>query len=376
MTLLCDEAPVRDQESTGSCWAQAGLGLLQSFAAKRNMKVKLSVAHILFYDKYEKARVFLQRAIREKEPRRRYHLYMTPIDDGGTWSMFVNIVGQFGVVVDEAMPSTYQAKNTNELNKYLNRFLRAAVEPLQVKSLTIEDVLGQVREALVRCLGTRVDSCRLHNKPHEISWKGSPQELLDLIAPDISTWSVLAHAPDRQRGMYIGYASNNPSNETQDRFHVVRMREVIARAVDMLRHGTPVWFTADVAHDFSAKRGMAAVNLFNVEELLGLHILDAQKATTNPTANSKRHRLINMNSAPVHAMLLTGVRLDEDTHKPVAWRVQNSWGTDTVGQEGFIAVSHGWFCEYVFHLVDVKSRPFDLTEATHLPPWDVFATVA
>ena len=366
MTHRCDETPVRDQEATGSCWAQAGLGMLQVYAGKSNIKVKLSISHLLLHDKWERARVFVERAMHERNTRIRWHLMQEPIEDGGTWPMFVHVVNTYGVVTDAAMPSTYQAKHTGLLNKYLNRYLRSVVRPLQQSKVRSEDVLAAVWEALTRCFGNPPSECRLTAKTNELEWSGKPQALLKRIAPDIGDFSVIAHAPDRPLGPYIGPYSNSIDDPSQDRFTTVRMRELVTVCIRSLQMGLPVWFTADVRYDFSARRGMADIDLFHVEDLLGISMSDK---------TSKTARLIDRNSAPVHAMLITGVRLD-DQGKPIAWRIQNSWGTAETGQDGFVAVTHAWFREYVFHVVDMAPRAFDDQLAVPLKPWDVFATVA
>jgi len=42
-----------------------------------------------------------------------------------------------------------------------------------------------------------------------------------------------------------------------------------------------------------------------------------------------------------HAMVITAVHLD-DEGKPVRYRVENSWGSDT-GNEGYFVMTDAWF---------------------------------
>ena len=48
-------------------------------------------------------------------------------------------------------------------------------------------------------------------------------------------------------------------------------------------------------------------------------------------------------------MTLTAVNLNAD-NKPDAWKVENSWGTES-GQKGYLIMTEEWFKEYMFRLV-------------------------
>jgi aminopeptidase C len=48
-----------------------------------------------------------------------------------------------------------------------------------------------------------------------------------------------------------------------------------------------------------------------------------------------------------HAMVISGVHVDEKTGRALRFKVENSWGED-VGQKGWFVMSEEWFDEYVF----------------------------
>ena len=187
---------------------------------------------------------------------------------------------------------------------------------------------------------------------------------------DMRAYKLLTHAPDRRHGAYVGPFFNDATNSMQDLFYCVALDDLVAACVRQLSRNIPVWFTADVRHDFSRRRGLAHVGLVDPERVLGLQIADA---------NDKALRIKNGNAAPVHAMLLTGVKLLQDTGGPTVWRIQNSWGEKGEGG-GFITVSQEWFAQHVFQAAIrdefVPNFEFDTTYKTALPPWDIFATVA
>lgn len=68
---------------------------------------------------------------------------------------------------------------------------------------------------------------------------------------------------------------------------------------------------------------------------------------------TKAERLIHGESLMTHAMVFTGVHLD-DEGKPVRWRVENSWGS-VGGDQGYLTMSDAWFSEFVYQVVLEKS---------------------
>ena len=76
-----------------------------------------------------------------------------------------------------------------------------------------------------------------------------------------------------------------------------------------------------------------------------------------------------------HAMTFQGVELD-DAGKPVAWRVENSWGKDSC-KDGYLYMSADWFRTYggavtvmrKFVPADVLEL-WDKAEAVDVEPWD------
>lgn len=69
---------------------------------------------------------------------------------------------------------------------------------------------------------------------------------------------------------------------------------------------------------------------------------------------SKEERVRVGNSAMNHAMVITGVHLDEVTKKPIRWKIENSWGDET-GAKGYYLMSDKWFDEFVFQIVTNKT---------------------
>lgn len=97
---------------------------------------------------------------------------------------------------------------------------------------------------------------------------------------------------------------------------------------------------------------------------------------------TKAERLQTRRSTPTHAMVITGVHLD-DKGCPVRYRVENSWG-DTIGNKGFLVMTARCFEEYVFEDIVPKAHmPARLWKiytdgpqktSCYVMPWDPLAT--
>jgi bleomycin hydrolase len=140
-------------------------------------------------------------------------------------------------------------------------------------------------------------------------------------------------------------------------------------AVDMIKGNHAVWFGCDVGQMLETEMGAMDLNVYDYGIVYGTDFkLD------------KAGRLGYRNSEMTHAMVLTGVDLNE-TGKPRKWRVENSWGA-MIGDRGYMYMMDEWFDEYVFEITVRKEylSPELLsvlcTEPVVLPPWDPMGGLA
>src|SRR5512138_3434201 len=109
------------QSRSGRCWLFAGLNLFRVEAMKRlNVeKFELSQSYLMFWDKLEKANYFLETILATlDEPvdgRLLMFLLQQPLQDGGQWDMFVNLIEKYGVVPKSAMPEAESSGNTGAM---------------------------------------------------------------------------------------------------------------------------------------------------------------------------------------------------------------------------------------------------------------------
>ena len=95
---VLDDWSVTNQKSSGRCWMFAGLNLFRVGAMKKmNLKeFEFSQNYTFFWDKLERSNYFLQRMIemvdRDVDDRSVAWLLESPLEDGGQWNMFVNLI--------------------------------------------------------------------------------------------------------------------------------------------------------------------------------------------------------------------------------------------------------------------------------------------
>ena len=105
--------------------------------------------------------------------------------------------------------------------------------------------------------------------------------------------------------------------------------------VKSIKAGHAVFFGCDVGKFSHSASGIMATELFDYEAAFGTKL-----------SLTKAERLDMGESMMTHAMVITGVALD-DAGKVQRYRVENSWGED-VGDKGYMVMSDAWFDQYTY----------------------------
>ena len=387
-----DDWKVTNQKKTGRCWMFAALNLFR-VSAMKTMKLKdfeFSQNWTLFWDKFERANWFLEAMInladRPADDRTVAFLVSGPIDDGGQWNMFVNLVKRHGLVPKTVMPETASSSATRSLNRILVHLLRQGAKTLRDMhaSGTSIDGLRDAKEDILAAVH-RVLCIHLGSPPVEFEWQWNddegnfhrdgtmtPQQFAQkYVDIELDDYVCLVHDPRptspfgrtftvQHLGNVVGGAPVVYLN-----IELPLMKQIASKVI---QGGEPVWFGCDVGPQMRRDLGMWHAHLFDYE---GVHGIDFTM--------SKADRLEYGQTAMTHAMLFTGVDMVDGN--PRRWRVENSWGEDS-GRKGFYTMNDSWFDEYMFEIAAHKKHlPLELASALgddpiELAPWDPMGALA
>src|SRR5688572_19243183 len=180
---LLDDWAVTHQKKSGRCWMFAGLNLFRVGAMKKmNLKeFEFSQNYTLFWDKFERANFFLEAIIetaeRDVDDRTIACLLDRPLEDGGQWNMFVNIIRKHGIVPKSAMPETQSSSDTMRMNSILLHKLRdgaRTLRDLRAKGAPMEAVRAAKREILAAI--HRILCIHLGTPPAKFDWQWNDKD--------------------------------------------------------------------------------------------------------------------------------------------------------------------------------------------------------
>ena len=384
---------VSDQKASGRCWMFAALNtfLHKMIAGFQLEDFELSQAHTFFWDKYEKSNSFLEQVIatadQELTSRKVKFLLATPQQDGGQWDMVVSLFEKYGVVPKSVYPESISSSNSRELNQILNKLLRqdaqilrelaakgAESSELQTKK---EELLQEVFNFLAMNLGLpprQFDFSYRDKDNHFHSESGlTPltfyQKYVDLKLDDYVS-IINAPTADKPYGRsYTVEMLGNVVGSKPVRYLNVEMDRLKELAIAQMKAGETVWFGSDVAQSSNRKAGVMAEGMHDFTASMDIRL-----------TQDKAGRLDYSESLMTHAMVLTGVDLDENG-KAKKWKVENSWG-EKVGNKGYFVASDAWMDEYTYQIVVRKEFLTAAELAAYeaeplvLAPWDPMGALA
>ena len=384
---------VSDQKASGRCWMFAALNTFRHkmIAGFQLEDFELSQAHTFFWDKYEKSNWFLEQVLatanQELTSRKVKFLLDTPQQDGGQWDMVVSLFEKYGVVPKSVYPESISSSNSRELNQILNKLLRqdaqilrelraegAESAELQAKK---EELLQEVFNFLAMNLGLpprQFDFSYRDKDNHFHSESGlTPltfyQKYVDFKLDDYVS-IINAPTADKPYGRsYTVEMLGNVVGSKPVRYLNVEMNRLKELAIAQMQAGETVWFGSDVGQSSNRKAGVMAEGMHDFTASMDIRL-----------TQDKAGRLDYSESLMTHAMVLTGVDLDENG-KAKKWKVENSWG-EKVGNKGYFVASDAWMDEYTYQIVVRKEflTAAELVayeaEPLVLAPWDPMGALA
>ncbi|MCH2153176.1 MAG: C1 family peptidase [Phycisphaerales bacterium] len=392
-STLLDDWKVTNQRQSGRCWMFAALNLFRVGAMKAmNLKnFEFSQNYTLFWDKFERANWFLEGIIetasRDIDDRTVAFLLSHPVDDGGQWNMFINIVKKHGLVPKAVMPEAKSSSATRGMNSVLVWYLRGFAKDLRdtINGGGSAEAARDLKDKQLAVIW-RILCMHLGTPPTEFNWQWNDKDKEfhrdGMMTPqafakkyvniDLDDYVCIVNDPRPTspvgRTFTVEYLGNVVGG-TPVKYLNVDMDVIRDTTAAVLQDGEPVWFGCDVGKMFRRDIGIWDTNLFNYESLYEA-----------PLTLDKSDRLLYQQSLMTHAMLFTGV----DVHPEgiSRWRVENSWGEDRVGRKGFQVMNDNWFDEYVLEIAAHRNRLSPELQAACdedpivLAPWDPMGSLA
>ncbi len=379
-----DVRGITNQKSSGRCWLFAGLNILRPRMIDNfNLKeFEFSQNFLFFYDKLEKANLFLNQVIawRDRDPYDRELTWLLehPISDGGQWNMVVDLVDKYGLIPMVAMPETYASSHTNDMNRVLAKRLRKAAAQIILDSpkgestaaleLIRQAALQDVYRVLVLTLGQPPESFswQFEDKNNEISRPVlyTPREFAaEVVQANLDDYVYLLTSPLQDYYQTYQISFDRDMVDKPDMFVLnVPVADLKATVLSSVLNDDPVWFGCDVGQEQLTADGAMLTGIYNYQALLGVDV-----------SLTKTEQLLFRESIPTHAMVFIGV--DEVSGKPRQWLVENSWGAER-GRKGYWTMQDAWFDQYLYGAIlhrkyITSSMKTALTKKpTLLPPWD------
>ena len=385
--LIKKELPATNQKASGRCWGFAGLNLMRlNVVDKLNLaNFEFSQNYFMFCDKLEKANYFLENIINTRDhaydSRLIMHLVKAPVQDGGQWDMFVNLIEKYGAVPKDVMPETNHSSKSMAMNYILTHKLREFASILRKKPAKNSAALKQEMMAVVYNLLAMF----LGQPPETVNWSTrntdnkyisisnmTPKDFYKKYADiKIKDKVCLINAPMSNKKFNTMYTVEYLGNVIEGqiiKYLNVEIKELKKSAMQSIKNDEAVWFGCDVGKMFNRDMGV-----------LDMGIYDYENVFQTPFKMNKQKRLEYGDSEMTHAMLLTGV--DIKKRNSIKWKIENSWGTKS-GNQGYMMMMDEWFDEYTYEVVVDKKylnkrllKYLDM-EPVALAPWDPMGALA
>lgn len=407
-TYRVDVSGITDQKKSGRCWMFSSLNLFRPQVMKQfNLsEFEFSENYLYFWDLMEKSNLFLNNMISSAnlpiDDQKVKWYFRSPVDDGGQWINFVNLVKKYGLVPKEAMGETNSSENTAQMIQLIKTKLRedglelrqmvashsAALYAKKVVSareilemMQDEKFAAQLSKRKVEMLSEvyRMLALNLGEPPTEFQWRYktkdkkiseakayTPATFKAEVFSNVNLDDYVMVMNDPSRPFWKHYEVENYRNTQEgENWHYVNLpNEVIKEfCIASIKNNEALYASCDVGKQLRREVGILDVDNFDYESVYGVKF-----------GMNKAQRIQSGESGSSHGMALIAVDVDSD-QKPVKWQFENSWGP-SAGEKGYLTFTDAWFNEYMFRFVvnkkylNEKVLEIYRSKAEMLPPWD------
>jgi bleomycin hydrolase len=385
---------ITSQKKSGRCWLFAGLNTFRyKISKKLNLKqedFELSQGYLMFWDKLEKANYFLENIIetRKEAVDNRVVMWLldAPMQDGGQWDMFLNLVEKYGVIPKTIMPESYHSSNSMVMNRLLTLRLRknaVTLRKMAKQGKNIDEIRNEKEKMMKEFYGVLCHFLGEPPKKFDFEYRDKDNKFYrdNDITPiefykkylgiNIRDYVSIINAPTSDKPFNKTFTVKYLGNVVGGKaIHYLNLEieELKKLAISQMKAGELVWFGCDVGKMSDRDLGIMDTDIYNYDQVLNTDL-----------SLSKEDRLNYGESCLTHAMVFTGVNIVDG--KPNRWKVENSWGEEP-GNKGFFVMSDEWFEQFIYQVVINKKYLSKEQlqaleqEAIELNPWDPMGSLA
>ena len=370
--------PASDQKNSGRCWLFSYLNILRLCAIshyKLDVTFSFSASYMMFWDKYEKSKYFLEQVSEYMESPMdsidNFILFRSVVGDGGTWNMLRNLIEKYGVVPYEAMKESAHTINTNKLNQILKARLQTCAKEIREMPKTkhrayIDKVMRKIKLFLERAIGVPPKKVSLG------SFSGTPvnlfkRQIASISGQDLDTKICLIHVPHLKENQYYSIPELNNMKDGYPLLYFNCSLHTMKKAImNQLHKKIPVWFGSDFDKYHVKKESLLNNNVYDFEKFMF-----SKKELSLSKQDSVPFYQTNIN----HAMVLLGYYYKK---KDIAdyYIIENSHNMKMKtmsydNDHGHLIMSRSWFEKYVvMAVINKENIPISMKEnIIYLPKW-------
>jgi bleomycin hydrolase len=383
-----DKYKATNQMQSGRCWLFAGLNVFRPLVCKafKIPNFEFSQSYLFFCNKLECVDRRLQEMVQLKNtPLNNYladgpayddyleRILEQPIEDGGHWNYFCNLVEKYGLLPLTEMPETVNSRYSVDLNKELASLIRQGAQYFRTPGLNSNQIETKRLEIMQRA--TEVLGKFLGIPPSKFDWTFTskalaeedddggdskpvcikdltPLKFKEMVLGKINLledFVVLSNCPLKEWPYFRRYEVKQDVNMVGGKTHqfINVPMDVIERYLKFsLAAGMPVWFAGDIQREYNPFVSVLSSNVVKTELAFGSAIV----------AQDKEARFRYKDSVGCHAMTFIGMKLD-DKGSIASLQVENSHGADgeEPGEDGFLSADWKWAQDNVFEVVILKN---------------------
>lgn len=379
-SVKLDQHGITWQHNSGRCWMFAGFNCLRDKIIKDlNLEFfSFSGNYLMFYDKMEKANLFLETVIEKtQEPlngRLMEKLLRGLRSDGGEWEMFASLVMKYGMVPADVQPEAVSNNESRNMAHVVALKLREFAKELRgmaedgkdeaERRSRKEEMLAVIYRMYAICYGEPVQKFDFEVRAKDGTFirdnDMTPREFYKkYIGIDLNHMVSLVCGSSEGREMKK-YQYQNVGDVIEGipvAYISVPIKVLKEAAIAQMKAGKPVWFGCDVGEASERKSGILDTAIYDYESLF-----NTSMGMTKP----ERFQYGQANMS--HAMVFKGVNLDNDG-KPNRWCVENTWGPEP-GKGGMFTMTDEWFEQYTYQVIVERCYvPAEILDAwDHMEP--------